>query len=66
MDQRVRGGGPLRPSFSGAARLRTGGMGRRIAHRGAGDSPHIAVMALRLLVLYSILTSALWVLLTSP
>jgi hypothetical protein len=46
--------------------MRLVGMDRRIPHRDTGDSPHIAVMALRLLVLYSILTGALWVLLTSP
>jgi hypothetical protein len=46
--------------------MRSGGMGRRMPGRDPADSPHIAVMALRLLVLYSILTSALWVLLTSP
>lgn len=66
MDQRVRDGGALRPSFSGAARMRHAGGARRVPHRDVGNSPHIAVMILRLLVLYSIVTSALWVFLTSP
>jgi hypothetical protein len=66
MDQRVRGGGSLRSSFSGGVSIRSGGMDRRVPNRESGDSPHIIVMVFRLLVLYSILSSALWVFLTSP
>jgi hypothetical protein len=66
MDQRVRGEG-FRQGFSGPARMHSGGgAARRAPGRGSGGSPHIVVMALRILVLYSILTSAVWVLLTSP
>jgi hypothetical protein len=66
MDQRLREGGAMRQSYSGAAGFRSGGVGRRIPSRDSDDSPHVLVMVLRLLVLYSILSSALWVFLTSP
>jgi hypothetical protein len=65
MDRPVRVDGRMQPRLAGGRNL-AGGPRRPVAgNRRGSERPHVLVELLRIVILYAILSSSLWVLLTS-